>query len=272
MRVGICQFAAIPGHVGGNATEMMRLLEEGQRGGADMLCFPELSLPGYLLDRASYTPALLGNLQRAEEDVRSTAQSLGVGVVYGTARTSRRGLQNVVVMYSASAHEWVYAKSHLPAPEREVFAPGDAIVTAGGEWALGCCYDLAFPQFCAALADSGARAFLFPMAWECERAYVYEQLVGARAIENLAYVICSNQTGDIGAISFYGRSRIVDPWGEVVARMGRETGVICAEIDLSLVVALRDRGDARAYPLLADRRPLDRNPQSPAAGQAWSRT
>ena len=42
---------------------------------------------------------------------------------------------------------------------------------------------------------------------------------GARAIENLCYVLAPNQVGrDARGIAAYGNSMVVGPWGDVVAR------------------------------------------------------
>jgi predicted amidohydrolase len=140
--------------------------------------------------------------------------------------------------------------------ELAVFAAGhELVLTADGDLALGCCYDLAFPQFCAGLADAGARALFFPMAWEQQRAFVFEGIVAARAIENLAYVACANQTGTLGLTRFHGGSRIIDPVGRTVAQMEDEVGIISAEVDLNWVTRLRSSADPASYPLLADRRP-----------------
>jgi predicted amidohydrolase len=140
--------------------------------------------------------------------------------------------------------------------ERAIFTAGeDMVVTADGDLALGCCYDLAFPEFCAALADTGARALFFPMAWEKQRAFVFEGLVAARAIENIAYVVCVNQTGSMGETHYYGRSRVLDPLGNVVVEMAEAVGLVTADLDLDWVSRLRSSADPATYPLLSDRLP-----------------
>jgi predicted amidohydrolase len=256
LRVAIAQFTAALGDVRANLSQMRDLLDDGARDGADLICFPELCLPGYLLDPAAYDAALLGELRRADEAMQADARQLGVGVIYGTALRRAGRLYNMVVVTERDGARTEYAKAHMVEAERSVFAAGhELVLAADGALGLGCCYDLAFPGFCAGLADAGAAVLAFPMAWEQERAFVFEGIVTARAIENVAYVVCANQNGAQGALRFHGGSKIVDPLGNSVIEMGELAGLSAADLDLCWVRRLRSSLDGATYPLLADRLP-----------------
>ena len=60
----------------------------------------------------------------------------------------------------------------------------------------------------------------------------WELLLRARAIENQCYVLAAAQGGrhPNGRMT-HGNSMIVDPWGEVLARMDKGEGVVVAELD-----------------------------------------
>jgi predicted amidohydrolase len=162
----------------------------------------------------------------------------------------------VVVHVGADGVRTDYAKTHMDVKERQVFTAGEAFVTAaGGDLGLACCYDLAFPEPSRMLALQGARVLLVPMAWEVARSFVLERVAGARAVENIAYLVCVNQCGTVGPFEFHGASRVVDPLGDAVVTLANEETLVVAELDLGLVDRLRDRSDARTYPLLDDRRP-----------------
>jgi predicted amidohydrolase len=105
------------------------------------------------------------------------------------------------------------------------------------------------------VALGGARALLVPMAWEVERGFVMRRVVAARAVENLAHVVCVNQAGEIGGMRFQGASCVVDPLGRTLLELGRGEGLVTVDVDLGLADRLRDRTDERSYPLLHDRRP-----------------
>ena len=255
LQIAIAQFTPAAGDVRSNLAQMLEFLEQGASQGAEIVCLPELCLPGYLLDLTKYTDGLLKELSEAETRLEAACSELKVRLIYGTARYWGGRLHNCVVAAEPDRASTVYVKTHMVEAERILFTAGDnLVVTADGDFGLGCCYDLAFPEFSNQLAHAGARVLCFPMAWEKERAFVFEGIVAARAIENIAYVICVNQTGALGNTQFYGGSRIVDPLGRIICQMGDEVGLAVSEIDLDEVTRLRNSVDTRTYPLLADRR------------------
>jgi predicted amidohydrolase len=255
LRLGLAQFTASLGDVEANVARVLDFMQDGAGEGAELVCLPELCLTGYLLEAAAYDD-LTTSLHEAGARLREASRDLQIRLIYGTAHRWGGSLHNCVVMSEPDGSQTVYSKVHMVDSERAVFRAGTDLVTSpDGDIALGCCYDLAFPEFSVPLALAGARVLCFPMAWERERSFVFEGIAAARAIENVAYVICVNQTGDVGEFQFYGGSRVVGPLGETVCRMGDETGLAIADLDLGLVSRLRARVDTRTYPLLTDRRP-----------------
>jgi predicted amidohydrolase len=95
----------------------------------------------------------------------------------------------------------------------------------------------------------------------------YDLFTRARALENQVWLAVSNQTGtdvDTG-MEYLGRSRIVNPNGEVVLELGREQGLGVATLDIEEgIIASRARGwfgqvflrdrAPETYQLVADRR------------------
>jgi nitrilase len=78
----------------------------------------------------------------------------------------------------------------------------------------------------------------------------WETLVRARAIENLCYVVAGAQGGyHINGRETHGDSMIVDPWGVVLDRLPRGSGVVSARIDPSKL-----QGTRRNFPALEHRR------------------
>jgi predicted amidohydrolase len=256
VRLALCQFGAALGDVDRNLQQMRIAAATAADAGAELVCFPELSLSGYLLERTDYTAALLDAAERAEEELAAESRRLGVAIVYGTpSRGPGKMLRNLVVLQAADGSRLVYAKTHMVATERRVFDPGRGFVVDQGGIGLACCYDLAFPEAMRAVVLLGARVVLVPMAWEAQRAFVMRHLVAARAVENVAYVVAVNQCGTVGDLRFPGESCVVDPLGAVVVALGDGTELATVDIDLSSVQRLREQTDPRTYPLLADRRP-----------------
>lgn len=118
--------------------------------------------------------------------------------------------------------------------ESETIEPGDQPVvvdTPFGRLGLAVCYDLRFPELFRALVDQGMEILALPAAFTAitGRAH-WEILVRARAIENLCYVIAAAQGGyHVNGRETHGDSMIVDPWGVILDRLPRGSGVVSAE-------------------------------------------
>lgn len=110
---------------------------------------------------------------------------------------------------------------------------------------LGICYDLRFPELFRNMSrDGGVDLIVLPAAFTdtTGRAH-WELLLRARAVENQCYVLAPAQGGrhPNGRMT-HGNSLLIDPWGEVVARMpgdGKGEGVICGDIDLQRLADIR---------------------------------
>jgi len=98
---------------------------------------------------------------------------------------------------------------------------------------LSICYDVRFPELYRRLADQGARVVAVPAAFTATTGKDHwHTLLRARAIENLAYVVAPAQHGKHPrGRQTYGKSLVVDPWGEVVAQCSEGEGFALAQLD-----------------------------------------
>ena len=255
IRLALSQFGAELGDVGANLGHMRDAVVAGAAADAEVVCFPELSLSGYLLEAADYTDALLEAVRRAERELAAQALRHSITIVYGAPLRDEGLLRNAVILEPGHGRRLVYAKTHMVAKELRVFAAGGEFMSDERGLGLACCYDLAFPEAMRVVTLRGARVLLVPMAWEVERSFVIAHLMAARAIENVAYVVGVNQCGNVGDLRFSGASSVVDPLGETILQLGGGPELAIVDVDLDLVARLRDGRDPRAYPLFADRRP-----------------
>jgi predicted amidohydrolase len=133
---------------------------------------------------------------------------------------------------------------HFDAPgaryrESEDFSGGaEPVVVEWKGWRLGLsiCYDVRFPElFRQLVIRKQAEILLIPAAFTAVTGEVHwELLLRARAVENLSYVVASGQWGlhhnSRGeALSCYGNSLFVSPWGQVLARakFGGDALLLC---------------------------------------------
>ncbi|NBW80254.1 carbon-nitrogen hydrolase family protein [bacterium] len=115
------------------------------------------------------------------------------------------------------------------------------------------CYDLRFPEIVRReISRSGAIDVLFVTAAFTHQTGKdhWEVLLRARAIENQCWVVACNQTGfhTEGRKRNWGHSMVIDPWGQIVAQLSEEVGVLEATINKEAVLSARGK-----LPALQDR-------------------
>jgi len=113
------------------------------------------------------------------------------------------------------------------------------------------CYDLRFPELYRSLVTRGARIVTVPAAFTVTTGRDHwHVLLRARAIENQVFVLAPAQHGKHPkGRTTYGKSLIVDPWGDVLAQCAEGEGIAIARLDF----ASQDRVRA-SLPCLKHRR------------------
>ena len=136
-----------------------------------------------------------------------------------------------------------------------------ATVEAGGipetasfnGWKIGLsvCYDLRFPELYRHYSSIGCNILTIPAAFTLPTGKAHwEVLLRARAIENQTYLLAAGQCSTHpGGRKTWGHSMIVDPWGDVLATLSDEEGIITAELSLNNLSKIRE-----ALPALKHRR------------------
>jgi nitrilase len=128
-----------------------------------------------------------------------------------------------------------------------------AVETPLGRIGMTVCYDLRFPALFHRLSVLGTEILVLPAAFTVPTGRVHWQpLLQARAIESLAYVVASGQSGEhAGGRRTYGHSMIVGPWGEILAQQADGAGVVSADLDMMRLREIRAK-----FPVLEHRREL----------------
>jgi len=127
--------------------------------------------------------------------------------------------------------------------EENTIESGDKVVvvnTPYGKIGLSICYDLRFPELYRAMGE--VDMIVVPSAFtETTGKAHWETLVRARAIENLCYVIAPAQGGyHLSGRETHGNSMIVDPWGVILDRLPRGSGIVIANINPKYQQSLRN--------------------------------
>lgn len=248
MRVAAVQMASGP-NVNMNLTEASWLIGRAARAGARLVVLPEnfALMPMREADRRAIVETDgEGPLQ---DFLAQQARRNGVWLIGGTVALAGRNpdkLRAACLVYDDRGERVArYDKMHLfdvnlengeQYHESNVFEAGEEVVvvdTPAGRIGLAVCYDLRFPELFRRLIDAGAQAFAIPSAFTATtgRAH-WEVLLRARAIENLAFTVAAAQGGyHLNGRETWGDSQIADPWGEVLDRLPRGSGVVIADLD-----------------------------------------
>ena len=129
----------------------------------------------------------------------------------------------------------------------------------GWKLGMGICYDQFFPESARTLAMNGAELLVFPFAGGTFS--MWTELHRIRAWENLAFLAVADKVGLEGTWTFGGKSLIIDPLGNILAKASDDQEeIIVAEIDQKAVLEARKK-----FPMYRDRQPwaykeLTKNP------------
>ncbi len=93
------------------------------------------------------------------------------------------------------------------------------------------CYDLRFPELFRKGFIDGAQMFVLGANWPTARQHHWRALLIARAIENQAFVLGINRTGNDPHLPYAGGTIAVDPKGEILGELGDQEAVLSVEID-----------------------------------------
>ncbi len=252
-RIAAVQLASGP-NVKGNLQEAGRLIEMAAAQGAKLVALPEHFAIMGLRDTDKVKAREKPGAGPIQEFLSATARRHGIWLVGGSApleSSSPDKVRNSSLVYDDKGKLAArYDKIHLFGfemgsehyEEQRTIEPGRDVVTVDAPFArlgLSVCYDLRFPELYRAMKE--VDNILVPSAFtETTGKAHLETLIRARAIENLAYVLAPAQGGyHLSGRETHGDSMIVDPWGVVLDRLPRGSGVVVAGVNLQHLRNLR---------------------------------
>ena len=137
-----------------------------------------------------------------------------------------------------------YKKIHQFSDERFNYAAGHRVCTVNIEGMSICpliCYDLRFPETFRKATLAGVELFIIIASWPSSRIEHWKTLLKARAIENQAYVLGVNRTGNSPEHEYNGQSILFDYTGKQIANLGDQEGIISAELSLEAIQEYRSK-------------------------------
>ena len=242
MIVASCQLLDIQNDVEASLSRIVEFGMEAERVGADLVCYPECFLQGYIVDEVKTREIAIDLSSEAFASLLRRVSAIKPMLVVGLVELSGEHLFNAAVVVKRGEVLGVYRKSRLLPREQLVFMPGDdfpVFKTNGMTFGINICYDLNFPECARAVADAGASLIVCP----CNNMLRYQNaerwkekhnpIRARRAVETNMWLLSSDVTGEREGRISYGPTALIDPEGSVVLQvpLGQE-GMIVREIGL----------------------------------------
>ncbi|GFF44010.1 nitrilase family protein [Aspergillus udagawae] len=240
--------------ISANLAQCRRLVHRAAVAGAKALFLPEAS--DFIACSPKQTVGLAQSLGESEFVVglQREAQQAGLHINVGIHEptTGERVKNSSIWIDDKGVITQRYHKVHLfdatTPGESTTVEKGKGILpvfeTPVGRVGLLICFDLRFPEISLALRRQDAQIISYASAFLAHTGPAHwETLLRARAIETQCYVIAAAQAGPHNKErTSYGHSMIVNPWGEVVAKLGdehKEPQIATAEIDFDFFSRVR---------------------------------
>lgn len=246
-------------------------VREAAARGAQVICLPELFRTPYFCQEEDAAHFMLAETipGPSTEVLSRLAAELETVLIVPLFEKRSAGLyhNSAVVLDADGSLVGRYRKMHIPDDpgfyEKFYFTPGDAgfktFQTRYCRVGVLICWDQWFPEAARLTALSGAEILFYPTAigfQDADRdaasgqAAAWETVQRGHAIANGVYLAAVNRTGREKDISFWGKSFLCDPFGEILARSPEDKPDILVEkCDLTRIEETR-----QAWPFLRDRR------------------
>src|SRR5215212_2467264 len=262
MRVALAQINTTVGDIWGNVERMAAALERAVGSGADLVAYPELTIPGYPPEDLLMRPSFI------EENVRALHEFTGQvpeGVVAAVGFVDLDAdLYNACAVISSGEILHRYHKHYLPNygvfDENRYFREGSGapIVDLGGALVgVSVCEDIWYPGGPAREQAIGGASVLLNISaspYHRRKGAFRERMLGVRASDYGCYVVFCNLVGGQDELVFDGHSVVFDPEGALVARATQ------FREDFLLVDVYPDQSLMQR---LHDPRPRKENPERP---------
>jgi omega-amidase len=247
LRVAIVQYDMVRGDSLATFELIKALILDKASSEIDLFVLPEVCLTGF---SGGAKVAAFSEKDPLVEAFSKLAEETGAYILGGFRIQDGSQSFNRALLFNESGIQARYDKQILFSywKEHHLFSAGTKSVDfliKGFHVAPFICYELRFPELFRAIA--GAHVMPVIANWPSSRLHHWVTLLRARAIENQAYVIGVNRTGDVNDIRFPGNSVIIDPYGKPLLEMHHEEGCKFADLDLTSLLEYR-----KEFPVLED--------------------
>lgn len=242
MKLGIVQTAPVFGDVQKNLSEMLHIMREF-KGKADLLIFPELSLTGYDLKEQLYHVGLTPDSKEIKQ-VCEVSKETGVNVVFGFVEQGKgEQIYNSAMMIRDgkvySVQRKLYPTTYGIFEEGKYFSKGKRVHVAEIDSftsSMLICNDMWHPSLMHIAAHFNTSLLIGlinspegGIGPDVSNSIGWERVGQFYATVYGCYVALVNRVGTENDLNFYGNSKVIDPYGKIIAEcpFGEPSVQIC---------------------------------------------
>jgi len=240
---------AAPGRVEENIARIQSFVRAASQEGADMVCFPELSVTGYTLKdpRDIYKER---NSGWAIDQLIRMAENARLVILAGLIEISEgKGPYITQVVAGPKGLIGRYRKTHLSPHEKGIYKPGEKLEVfsyANTLFGIQLCYEAHFPEISTVMTLMGADILFIPHASPRGNALgklnSWLRHLTARAFDNGIFVVACNQVGETEeGFSFPAVAVVLGPNGQELAKYtGEKEKILFAGLDARMLQEVRE--------------------------------
>jgi NAD+ synthase (glutamine-hydrolysing) len=247
LRVCLAQLNVTVGDLRGNGDKIVEAISEARSAHADVVCFPELTIPGYPPEDLVLKPDFVR--KNREQLERIAKECRGITAVVGFV-DSDGDVYNAAALLQDGKIAGVYRKCFLPNysvfDEQRYFKAGRqaaVYVVNGVRLGLTICEDIWYPVGPATFeAAAGAEVVvnISSSPYSVGRPKIRERMIATRAQDEIAQIVCVNLVGGQDELVFDGSSFVSDWQGNIIARAPAfEESILTADLDVEGVFKAR---------------------------------
>jgi predicted amidohydrolase len=213
-------------------------------GESDLVVLPEMFTTGFTMKPAQHAEDPDGETRQW---LLAQAGALDAAVGGSVAIHDGDRYYNRFMIALPGGPTYWYDKRHLfrMGGEHRQYDSGDHALIVEWRGARLCplvCYDLRFPVWSRRRPELDYDVVVYSANWPSPRVYAWSTLLRARAIENIAYCVGVNRTGEDGAgIPHPGASAVFDFMGQPLLELGAGPMVATVGIDLEAMREWRNK-------------------------------
>ena len=260
-RVALAQINVTVGDLPGNTAKILSVIQDARAVGADLVAFPELTVPGYPPEDLLLKPQFLAENRMCMEQIAE--ESRGISVVVGFADFVGGEVYNAAAIAHDGNLAGIYHKQFLPNygvfDEDRYFRSGDTCpvyVLDGTPVGVNICEDIWYAVGPSVVQRSvGAEVIvnINGSPFQAGKWRSREKMLATRATDNEVFLAYVNMVGGQDELVFDGGSMVFAPTGEMIASSSQfEEDILVVDLDVEAVFRSR----------LRDPRPRKEDPES----------